>query len=324
MSYSKIAEIYNKYLVQLLIDNRLNDFHRISQTNYFINSCQIKIFDDLELKSCTPGEFGIDITNSKSIVMSKQFDFSKLDDKNKVEKINFRLKSSENEISAILHLTLTQLTPRSIVLITSNAKTTASFSTFLTKKLRSNEIKCISEENQKDFNEDYFDFCGYDCTADKFNQLCGCVPVYHVPFFFNKIFLKNNYKFCENCSVSLNNSKVFSIKNQCEKICKPKCNSLNFDTKIQVSKHVSNKTIFEIIPTKTPRVAYIEALKTDFDRLIYYCGGVLGLWFGITPLKAMDLMEYVPKIYRILMNLCARVFQFLIAFWIRIKQIRVY
>jgi hypothetical protein len=204
--------------------------------------------------------------------------------------------------------------------ITPNTKTTVSFSTFLTKKLRSNEIECISEENQKDFSEDYIEFCRHDCVVDKVNHLCGCVPVYDVPFFFNKNFLKNNYKFCESCSVSLDNFKFFSIKKQCQKICKPKCNSLNFDTKIQVSKHVSNKTILEIIPTKSPRIAYIETLKTDLNKLFYNCGGVLGLWFGITPIKALDLIQYIPKIFRFSMNVCARVFQFLIAFWIRIKQ----
>jgi hypothetical protein len=308
-------------MLRLLIDNRLNDFHRISQTNNCIKSCQIKFFDNLELKNCTSEEFGIENIDFESIVMMKRFDFSKLD-KNKVEKISFRLKSSENEISAILYLTLTQYTPRSFVFITSNAKTTVSFSTFLTNKLRSNEINCISEENQKDFSEDYFDFCRYDCIVDKVNQLCDCVPLYHVPFFFNKNFLKNNYKFCENCSVSLDKSKFSSIENQCKETCKPLCNSLNFETKTQVSKHVSNKTILEIIPMKTPRIAYIETLKTDFDRLIYNCGGILGLWFGITPVKAVDLIQHIPKIYKNLINICATVFQFLITFWIRIKQNR--
>jgi hypothetical protein len=221
---------------------------------------------------------------------------------------------------ALFYLSSSQSIPKSIALITSNAKTTASFSTFLTKKLRSNQIKCISEENQKDFSEDYFEFCGYNCIVDKVNQLCGCVPVYDVSFFLNKNFLKNNYKFCENCALNLDNSTVFPIEDQCNKICKPKCNSLNFDTKIKVSKHVSNKTILEIIPTKSHRIAYIETLKTDLNKLFYYCGGVLGLWFGITPVKAVDLIQYIPKIYRILINVCKTVFQFLIAFWIRIKQ----
>jgi hypothetical protein len=323
MNDSRNAIIYGKYLLQLLIDKRPNDFHKISQSNSFIKSCQINIFDEKELKNCTPREFGIENISLESIVVMKRFDFSKLDNKNKVEKITFRLKSSVNEMSAILHLTYTQSIPRFLVLITSNAKTMISFSTFLTKKLRYNEIECISEENQKDFSEDYFDFCKYDCVVDKVNQLCGCVPIYQVPLFFNKNLLKNSYKLCGNCSVSLDNSRVSSINGQCKKICKPKCNSLNFDTKIQVFKHVSNKTIFEIIPTKTPNIAYIETLKTDFDRLIYNCGGILGLWFGITPIKAVDLIQYIPKIYRILIKVCATVFQLFNAFWIKIKQNRV-
>jgi hypothetical protein len=299
--------------VQLLIDNRLNDFHEISQTNDFIKSCQIKIFDEIQLKNCTPGEFGIWFPNFKSIMMNKLFDFSKIDDKNKVEKITFRLNSSEIEMIALFYLTLSQSVPRYMMSIPSNAKTTASFSTFLVKKLSPSETRCISEKNQKDFSQDYFDFCLFDCAVDKVNQLCGCVPAYHVPIYFNKNFLKNNYKFCENCSVSIGRSVVFSIRKQCEKICKPKCDSLNFDTKFKVSKHVSNKTILEIIPNKSPRIAYIETLKTDFDRLIYNCGGIVGLWFGITLIKAADLLEYIPKI-------CATVFQFLIAFWMRITQ----
>jgi hypothetical protein len=319
LKYLKVNEKYRKYLVQLLIDNKLNDFHRISQTNNFIKSCQIKIFDDIELKNCTLGEFGITDINSNSIIMNKRIDFSKLNDKNKVEKITFRLNSSPQQMSALFYLTLTQPIPKSLVLITSNAKTITSFSTFLTKKLRFNEIECISEENQKDFSEDYFDFCAYDCIVDKVYQLCGCFSVYAGTFYFNKYFLKNNYKFCKNC-VNLDNSTFFPIVNQCKKICKLKCNSLNFDTKVQLSKHVSNKTILEIITTKTPHIAYTETLKTDFDRLIYNCGGILGLWFGITPIKAVDLIEYIPKICWIFINVCATVFQSLIAFWMRIKQ----
>jgi hypothetical protein len=320
LEYVKVIEIYSKYLVQLLIDNRLNDFHTISQTNNYFESCQIKIFDEIQLKNCTPGEFGIERVLSQLIIISRRFDFSKLDDKNKFEKITIRLNSSPYYMSAIFYLSLTQSIPQSMVSITPNTTTAASFSTFLVKKLRSNEIKCISEENQKGFNEDYIEFCFKDCFVDKVNQLCGCVPVYDVSFFFNKNFSKNNYKFCKNCAVSHDDSTYFSIENQCEKICKPKCNSINFDTKVQVSSHDSNKTILEIMATKTTRIAYIETWKTDFDQLIYNFGGILGLWFGITPIKAADLIQYIPKIYRILINVFVSVFQFLIAFWMRIKQ----
>jgi hypothetical protein len=68
-----------------------------------------------------------------------------------------------------------------------------------------------------------------------------------------------------------------------------------------------------LIPKKTPLIAYIETFKTDFDRLIYNCGGIFRLWFGLTPVKAVDLIQYSTqisitsrdKIKRIVQNLFA-------------------
>jgi hypothetical protein len=108
VKYLKVTKQYRKYLVQLLIDNRLNDFHRISQTNNFIKSCQIKIFDEIELKNCTQGEIGISSVMYETTVINKKFDFSKLIDKNKVEKITFLLNSSLNKTSATLYLGFNQ------------------------------------------------------------------------------------------------------------------------------------------------------------------------------------------------------------------------
>ncbi len=51
------------------------------------------------------------------------------------------------------------------------------------------------------------------------------------------------------------------------------------------------------IPKKTLRIAYIETLKTDMDRLIYNCGGILGIWFGLTPIKTVELIRYLFQIY---------------------------
>jgi hypothetical protein len=144
------------------------------------------------LENCTQGDFEIAKPISYSVGIMKRLDFSELTDKYKVEKITFRLKSTKNEIFSLLYLTLSQRIPRSRISIRSNVKTTAIFSTFLVKKLRSNKIECVSEENHKDFSQEYFVFCGDDCIVDKVNQLFGCVPVYLVSFYFNKNFLKNN------------------------------------------------------------------------------------------------------------------------------------
>ncbi len=127
------------------------------------------------MKNCTQGDFGINHVEDISIIMKKHLFFSEMIDKNKVEKITSRLKSTGYAIHALLYLTLSQRMPSSGISISSNVKTTATFSTSFSTFLRSNDIECI-EENQ-DSSQEYFDFCGEDCIVDKVNQLFGYVPV---------------------------------------------------------------------------------------------------------------------------------------------------
>jgi hypothetical protein len=70
--------IYWKYLLRLIADNRLNDFHRILETNKLIKSCQIKIDNELELINCTQGDFGISKTSHINISPIKYLNLSGL------------------------------------------------------------------------------------------------------------------------------------------------------------------------------------------------------------------------------------------------------
>jgi hypothetical protein len=106
--------------------------------------------------------------------------------------------------------------------------------------------------------------------------------------------LKNGYKFCGNTTIDI----PTNVKEECIKLAKPKCNSINFNAKIETTKLLSNQTIVEIILQKSPRIAYFETLKTDFDRLIYNCGGVLGLWFGLSPINAADFLPIILKLLK--------------------------
>ena len=77
-----------------------------------------------------------------------------------------------------------------------------------------------------------------------------------------------------------------------------KCIKFNFDTDISYAKSFSNETILEIIPSKSPRIVYIETLKTDFNELIYNFGGILSLWFGLSPISATDLFIYFILLFK--------------------------
>ncbi len=93
---------------------------------------------------------------------------------------------------------------------------------------------------------------------------------------------------------------------ECRKRSKPKCNLTIFVSKFETTKLLSNETILEFMTQKTPRIAFIETYKTDFDRFVYNWGGVLGLWFGLTPIKLVDILKYLSIILMILISKCIK------------------
>jgi hypothetical protein len=147
------------------------------------------------------------------------------------------------------------------------------------------------------------------------NQSYGCINFIYVPVYFDRDILKNGYKFCKNLNLTIDSiTKIFA---ECKKRSKPKCNSINFSSKIETTKLLSNETILEFIQQKSPRISYTETYKTDFDRLIYNCGGVLSLWFGLTPTQSVVILKYLPLISKILISKIIKFVHYLKAISIR-------
>jgi hypothetical protein len=78
--------------------------------------------------------------------------------------------------------------PRTEAIITSYIIKAATFSSFSVKNLRSNENECIPQQNEKDFGEEYFEFCLLDSIYDLFNRSFGCIAISHLPFILIDIF----------------------------------------------------------------------------------------------------------------------------------------
>ncbi len=116
-----------------------------------------------------------------------------------------------------------------------------------------------------------------------------------------------------------NNSLLQTISDECVKECPQKCDSINFDTKVEVTEKGLKETIVEIIPSHSPRIVYKETLKTDINQLIYNCGGILGLWFGLTPMKITDLLLESSKLYTFLRYLISFLIQKIKRFLSRIS-----
>jgi hypothetical protein len=305
--------IFENGLKQLLMDNRLNDFQKIAETEKILKTCHFVINN--KLINCSKVDTGF--YNSSGILMiSNDLTYSGIVDKSKIEKITLSLNPFQ---ILLVNIYLYLSNPITTVLLPkSNTRTKLSFSSFSVRKLNSIHNKCISEKELNNFGEDYFDYFYTDCYFKSLNQSYGCIHLSRIPVYFDRDILKNSFKFCKNSNVTIDSLK--KIYTECHKRSKPKCNSINFNSKIETTNLLSNGTILEFILQKTLRIAYIETYKTNFDGFIYNCGGVLGLWFGLTPIDLFDILKYLPLISKILISKSRKFVHYLKTISIRFAQ----
>jgi hypothetical protein len=307
-------QIFEVGLRQLLLDNRLNDFERIAETEKIFKTCHFVINN--KLINCSKVDTGV-IDRFTYMLIINDLTYSGIVDKSKIEKITLSLNPVQL-LAFRIYLYHSYPIAGTIFSPQQNKRTKLTSSSFSVRKLNSIHNKCISEKELKNFGEDYFDFITLDCYFKSFNQSYGCITFIGERVYFNRYILKNGYKFCKNSKVNIGSVKKMLV--ECGKRSKPKCNTINFDSKIETTKLLSNETILDFIPQKTPRIAYFETYKTDFDRLFYNCGGVLGLWFGLTPIKLVDILKYLPLISKILISKSIKFVHYLKAISIRFAQ----
>jgi hypothetical protein len=323
--------IFENGLRQLLMDNRLDDFHRIAETEKIFKTCHIVINN--KLINCSKVETGIFQRNPELMIIN-ELTYSGIVDKNQIEKITLSLNPFQLLLVEIFLSHSNNITKTSFI-AEPKTRTKLSFSSFSVRKLNSIRNKCISEEELIKFGEDYFDLIASDCTFKSLNHSYGCILPSHAPIYFNKHILKNGYKFCKNLTLIFDSvSKIYEecknsnvtidsvnkIYEECRKRSKPKCNLINFNSKIETTKLLSNEIILEFIPKKTPRIAYTETYKTDFNGFIYNFGGVVGLWFGLTPIKLVDIFKYLTLVSKILISKSIKFVHYLKAISFRFAQ----
>jgi hypothetical protein len=310
-----LHSIYTEYSLQLLYDNKLNDFQRIADMDRIVRTCDI-ILEKSQL-NCTKGDFGFYLETH--LFWENYLYFTEIEDRNTIEKITMRLNKFSWSLSAKLFLSNSLQIPITELMPEKNALTKVVFSSLSIQKLNTNENKCIEKNDEKHFSEDYFDFCRLDCIFSSNNQSFGCIPIHEIHVYFNRYILEKGYKFCDDSKFSGNYSAVEEFDKECDLSCKPKCNFINFDSKVEISRYDLNETVLELIPQKSPRVACIEVWKTDFNKMIYNFGGVLGLWFGLSPLSFVDLILNISQLYTILIAKCIRIAHQLKNFKLRLR-----
>ncbi len=288
---------------KLLSDNKLNDFERIVGSEKLIKTCHITT--DNKVINFSKIDLGVVFIENKFYLF--HFLNHSLIENNKIERLIISFFDFDQTITI-------KLEPNNInqYLFEANKKFRhkISFGSYLTQKLNSSVFHCISDEKNGYFNDEYFEFCFNDCSLNESINKYGCIaPFQQFYVFIDRNIRRNGNKLC-NDTHSIDYPLIY---NKCQQKCLPKCKFTNFEFKLQVSNHSSNETIVEFIPKKSPRIAYIETLKTDLDRLIYNCGGIFGLWFGLTPTKAVDLLRFPIRLSTYLREKRKRIAHYLLS-----------
>jgi len=181
-------------------------------------------------------------------------------------------------------------------LIEQKLTTRLSFSTYSVKKNSNSRNKCVNDAHQPYYWKYFSGSCINDCFLFHSNRTFGCLPsdykLIYLKFEFHITHL--GYKICNH---SIDSTELLdNIDEFCENFCLPKCETIHLEVKVDKTSNKSKETIIEIFPLKSRHLEYVETLKTDFNQLIYNCGGIMGLWFGLSSISIADLFGILNSI----------------------------
>jgi hypothetical protein len=144
-----------------------------------------------------------------------------------------------------------------------------------------NNLEAIFENSSYDNNI-------ISCFLENLNKTHSCLPLISSQLFVRIEYdLKiNGYKFCST-EIMGNLSQIERIFTKCVQTFDPECDVELFETELKLIefKGELNRTILNIIPEVSVKPQYSESLKTDLNELIYNCGGIIGLWFGLSAVS---------------------------------------
>jgi hypothetical protein len=295
----KIHSIHTRYLEKLLNELKFDEFHEIVYTKSFVKSC--RLFKNKQVIDCNISRHGIfkadEFMYSINSVLEFENKSKSLFESNvcfddKLKKIELNLNRNKY-ILIYLGNCNSFLENTEVIAIDSNLKTQIRFTSYSFKKLDNSENHC---SKRKDYLISY-ENCFYNCYYQRLNQTYGCLPssggFYY--FDFQMHYISKGYR---TCYIPISDENIIKLVNKCKNICFPNCESFHYDTMITTFRPRNNSLggAVEIFPVKYQHFVYTETLNMDFNQLIYNCGGILGLWFGVSPLSLDDLVKSLRSV----------------------------
>jgi hypothetical protein len=174
-----------------------------------------------------------------------------------------------------------------IIRIDTNAINNLFYSSNILHKTSSDKEYCHNN-SEGIFGNSSYDNNIISCYLENLNKTHSCLPLISSQLFVRieydlKII---GYKFCST-EIMGNLSQIERILMKCVDTFDPGCNVELFETELKLTefKGKLNRTILNIIPKVSVKPQYSESLKTDWNELIYKCGGIVGLWSGLSAVS---------------------------------------
>jgi len=179
------------------------------------------------------------------------------------------------------------------------------FNSYSLINLKARNYYCGSYSNDRTFYSSFErEFCEISCLIDIMIRQYKCLVRAGYFIDLNKHFKMKNYKFCDPDFV-YNKSLTLESAEYCPNKCSSGCNPIYFEI-FSKSHKILNSTKLNLIPISSHHLTYIETFKTDINGLIYDLGGVLSLWFGISPVSLVYLTTLFIGFFRKIKQLLPR------------------
>jgi hypothetical protein len=303
----EIENLGLEYWMKLLEDNKLKEFVDLLNSTKFLNSCTFVIKG--QWVDCPQIIYRI-LFNGMAEIYETGFILAKLNESHKNILLDENIRRNSPDLDKIT-IELKRLeynfvyfhSNESVFVDDSNFETDVYYSSYSTHRLSNSQFK---------FEEAYTKYSILqrdrinDCLLFFNNQTNGCLATKPMELLIDvdKHLLNEGYRICPT-NISVDESVLTEWQIKCSKNFPIGCKETHFEKQIKfyrkLDKNITTKRI-NFIPTKTAHIEYLEQLKIDFNQLIYTCGGIGGLWFGLSPNQISNLILIVFHYFKLFVN----------------------
>jgi hypothetical protein len=298
---------YSKHLVQLLKKNKFEEFSNHINPKLLLKNCKVSdkgkefdcenILSNLILKQ-NRLNFYCNLLFSNWNSTQNNLTLNNRERFKNLEKITIKSRRIKEIYLSVFHNSEEKYISESSQSFVISNSANIYFETYSIQKLNTNRYKCSEKINN---SYDHSINCVYDCYISYYQNHFGCLPIDLIEFhlILEKDLKTLRFKLCSERIVFKNlsltkNFKIDERLNYCNTQCIPDCNQLNliYRTDYLQSTNESEDIIINLMPMNKFVIRFIEIFQNDLNQLIYEFGGIVGLWFGIYPVKAADLLMY--------------------------------